>query len=85
MSQSPSIAAVGALHPVLPNIHKMLSMAALEMSLSFFPPCPPKLPAGGHLEDQRGPLGAGRLEQECKRMQLYPNPAPTASSVAVES
>lgn len=33
MSQSPGIAAGGALHPVLPNTHKMLSMAALvEMS-----------------------------------------------------
>lgn len=57
MSQSLSIAAGGALHPVLPNIHKMLSMAALEMSLSFFPPRPPKLPAGGHLEDHCAPLG----------------------------
>lgn len=85
MSQSLSIAAGGALHPVLPNIHKMLSMAALEMSLSFFPPRPPKLPAGGHLEDHCAPLGEGRLEQERQRRQLYPNPAPTASSVAVES
>ena len=71
MAQSPSIAAVVSPSPRASSSHAMSPVAVLEISPSVFPHLPSgtrplKLPAGGDLEDERTPLGADPLEQECK-------------------